>query len=345
MKQRGVWAVPGIVLLLLFILSGDTAFCCFDRYQSSNLVTAGIELNSNLVTIEVEPGRIAMERALQPPRNPMHSDEFNMPSNERNMLVETMEANLSGANDNMDEPQSLTFLTFNIRSANDINGSVKLEEIIEEIRETHADIIGLQEVERMMPRSGYQDQARLIAEQLGYHFYYGGNINILGVQYGNALLSKYPILEASNHKLPKEKLEPRGMIEADIDIDGTLLHVYVTHLGLNSVERNKQVNYINDILSQREGNIILLGDFNNHPDSEEMSVLDNRMADSAAALNQLDHFTFAWKSPTPNVRIDRIYVSNHLELKYHEVQPSTVSDHERVLTQILVNMLPKGGIQ
>jgi endonuclease/exonuclease/phosphatase family metal-dependent hydrolase len=312
MKQKGLWATLGIVLLLLLGLRRDSAAFCCHRNPLSDFMAAGIELNSNVEAMEMQPGRIELERAIKPPT---------------------------------DEARPLTLLTFNIRSANDKNGSVKLEEIVEEIRETDAHIIGLQEVERMMPRSGYRDQARLVAEELGYHYYYGGNINIFGVQYGNALLSKYPILAASNHKLPKEKLEPRGMIEADIDADGSLLHVFVTHLGLSSLERSKQVRYINGILSQRKGNILLLGDFNNHPDSEEMSTLDDRLTDSAAALNQLDQFTFAWKSTTPNVRLDRIYASDNITLKHHRVQPSAVSDHMLVLTQILVNIMPEEGIQ
>jgi endonuclease/exonuclease/phosphatase family metal-dependent hydrolase len=312
MKQKGLWATLGIVLLLLLGLRRDSAAFCCHRNPLSDFMAAGIELNSNVEAMEMQPGRIELERAIKPPT---------------------------------DEARPLTLLTFNIRSANDKNGSVKLEEIVEEIRETDAHIIGLQEVERMMPRSGYRDQARLVAEELGYHYYYGGNINIFGVQYGNALLSKYPILAANNHKLPREKLEPRGMIEADIDADGSLLHVFVTHLGLSSLERSKQVRYINGILSQRKGNILLLGDFNNHPDSEEMSTLDDRLTDSAAALNQLDQFTFAWKSTTPNVRLDRIYASDNITLKHHRVQPSAVSDHMLVLTQILVNIMPEEGIQ
>ena len=271
----------------------SAAFCCH-RKPAFRLHGSGYRIKHNVEAMEMQPGRIELERAIKPPT---------------------------------DEARPLTLLTFNIRSANDKNGSIKLEEIVEEIRETDAHIIGLQEVERMMPRSGYRDQARLVAEELGYHYYYGGNINIFGVQYGNALLSKYPILAANNHKLPREKLEPRGMIEADIDADGSLLHVFVTHLGLSSLERSKQVRYINGILSQRKGNILLLGDFNNHPDSEEMSTLDDRLTDSAAALNQLDQFTFALKSTTPNVRLDRIYASDNITLKHHRVQPSAVSDH------------------
>jgi hypothetical protein len=164
MKQKGLWATLGIVLLLLLGLRRDSAAFCCHRNPLSDFMAAGIELNSNVEAMEMQPGRIELERAIKPPT---------------------------------DEARPLTLLTFNIRSANDKNGSIKLEEIVEEIRETDAHIIGLQEVERMMPRSGYRDQARLVAEELGYHYYYGGNINIFGVQYGNALLSKYPILAAT----------------------------------------------------------------------------------------------------------------------------------------------------
>jgi endonuclease/exonuclease/phosphatase family metal-dependent hydrolase len=234
----------------------------------------------------------------------------------------------------------ITLLTFNIHSANNQEGTVELDQIIEEIKETDAQIIGLQEVERMMPRSGYKDQTKIIADALGYQYYYGSNINILGVQYGNAFLSKYPILFADNHQLPKELLEPRGFIEASIDVEGTPYHVFVTHFGLNAEERNKQVSFINEYISQRDGNVLLLGDFNSRPDSPEMSGLDSRMADSAAVLGSEDQYSYSLYNEEPSIRIDRIYVSDNIELKWNEAKPSTVSDHMRVVTQI-VHKIPQ----
>lgn len=336
MRQRGFWVTLGIILLL-FGTSGDAVTYPARRYQKTAFITAGIELKSSVETKQVQPGRIAMEEVLFESENPG-------PVEERKIPFKDAEDEFPETDMNMYESQTLTLMTFNIRSANDAGGSVELDRIIEEIREANADIIGLQEVERMMPRSGYQDQAKIIAEELGYYFYYGGNINILGVQYGNALLSRYPILRASNHKLPRVKLEPRGMIEAEININGLLLYVYVTHLGLNSVERYKQIDYINRIISQREENTVLLGDFNNHPDSGEMIMLDEHVLDSAAALNSSDHYTFAWQDNIPDVRIDRIYTSDNLILFHHEVKPSVVSDHSRVLTQIQLNIPGRGGI-
>jgi len=275
--------------------------------------------------------------------NPVRYDEDNLitVSIETTSNLQTMEAEAKN-----DDSRILKFMTFNIRSANNKSGSVELERIIEEIRETDADIVGLQEVDRSMPRSGYQDQAGKIAEQLGYHYYYGDNINILGMQYGNALLSKFPILKAINHNLPKVKLEPRGLIEAEIDIDGSLWHVFVTHLGLNYLERQKQMSYINNVISQKDGNIVLLGDFNNYSDSMEMTIMESHLTDSAVKLNCLNQFTFAWKNDVPNVRIDRIYVSDNdnIFFLHQEAMPSEVSDHSRVVLQILLNIMREGGI-
>lgn len=334
MKHKGFGLIIYIVSLI-FVISGDSLIHTSGKYQNTAFVAAAIEVKNHVQTMQVEPGKVPIEHTLQQTQVPTTPTSHQSASTETELLE---------GNKSTNDLNTLTLMTFNIRSANNENGSVELDKILEEIREAEADIIGLQEVERMMPRSGYQDQARIIAEELGYHYYYGGNINILGVQYGNALLSKYPILKASNHRLPKERLEPRGMIEADIDVDGSIWHVYVTHLGLNSKERNKQINYINQLVSHRSGNILLMGDFNNHPDSWEMDLLDERLVDSAAALNCFDHYTFTWRGDTPNVRIDRIYLSENIDLLSHEVKPSAVSDHERVLTQILLNMLQEEGI-
>ena len=314
MRKKGFWVILAVLAALLGLIRNSTIQPGI--YYKADLMTAGIEITNKLETREMEYQAIQAARELHEADNPAHEESL----------------------------QTLTLMTFNIRSAHSGSGTVELDSIIEEIRETNADIIGLQEVDLNMPRSNYQDQGRIIAEQLGYHYFYGENISILGIQYGNVLLSKYPILRAINHRLPRMELEPRGMIEADIDINGTLWHVFVTHLGLNSWERRKQIHYINNIISRREGNITLLGDFNNHSDNVEMSIMDSNLIDSALALNCLDQFTFAWGNDVPNVRIDRIYVSDNIVPLNLKVMPSEISDHGRVVLQILFNKIYKEGI-
>ncbi|HPT78863.1 MAG TPA: endonuclease/exonuclease/phosphatase family protein [Candidatus Atribacteria bacterium] len=234
--------------------------------------------------------------------------------------------------------KTLTFLSFNIHSAIDMNGDVKLDDIIEEIRGSGADVIGLQEVERFMPRSGYKDQIKLIAEALGYFYYYGGNLNILGARYGNAVLSKYPIMASDNLKLPKNKLEPRGLIEAEIDVDGIEIKVFVTHLGLDAKERMKQIRFINDRIAQNSKRTIFMGDFNNRLDSPEMEHLSPDLADAAVFMSRDDQSTYSLYQETPSFRLDRIYVSQDLSIVDYTILPSQVSDHARVIVTVDLNM-------
>ncbi len=237
-----------------------------------------------------------------------------------------------------EQVKTLTFLSFNIHSAKDKNGDVKLDAIIEEIRESGADVVGLQEVERFMPRSGYKDQIKLIAEALGYFYYYGGNLNILGARYGNAILSKYPIAASGNIKLPKNKLEPRGLIEAMIDVEGIGINVYVTHLGLDAEERMKQIRFINDRIAERSERTVLMGDFNNRLDSPEMEYLSADFTDAAVFMSSDDRFTYSLYQEAPSLRLDRIYISQDLSITDYAILPSRVSDHARVIVTIDLNV-------
>ncbi|HZK35159.1 MAG TPA: endonuclease/exonuclease/phosphatase family protein [Bacillota bacterium] len=233
-----------------------------------------------------------------------------------------------------DKAKTLTFLSFNIRSARDEDGNVHIDSIIDEIRDSGAEIIGLQEVERFMPRTGYVDQIKKIAAELDYHFFYGSNLNILGARYGNAILSKFPIITAKNHRLPKLKLEPRGLIEAQIDTGDYIINVYVTHLGLDAQERMRQMAFIYDIISTSDEDLILMGDFNNRPDSPEMELVKTEFIDVAEAFNMGDEYTYSLYNSSLQGRLDRIYASQENSLEDYSYILSEVSDHCGIIVKI-----------
>jgi endonuclease/exonuclease/phosphatase family metal-dependent hydrolase len=110
-----------------------------------------------------------------------------------------------------------------------------------------ADVIALQEVERHWPRSGDQDQPAEIARLLGgrYHWIYGPGFDVdasFGTpgsrrrQFGNMLLSRWPLLSSRHHLLPKMGLTrqfslQRSVIEGVIAPPGsTPLRVHSLHL-------------------------------------------------------------------------------------------------------------------
>jgi len=241
-----------------------------------------------------------------------------------------------GNDDSMiEESTELRLLTFNIRHGVDENGIEGLDSIIKSIKETGAEIIALQEVDKFMPRSGFKDQAKEIAEALGYNYVYGETINLLGIKYGNAILSTFPIIQHENMKLYSKGIETRGLLKAVVDVNGILYNVYTTHLGLNSDERIRQIEQINQVIEEDSGYVILMGDFNEEPNTNTMQEISDRLLDSAKHIDNGDeYYTYAFYSDKPNTRIDRIYVDKEITVNDHYVIEEQISDHCMVMAVI-----------
>src|SRR5690606_1190947 len=133
-----------------------------------------------------------------------------------------------------------------------------------------AEIVGIKEVDRhWSSRSDFQDQAKELANLLGYHYVYGANLDREPTdgreenrQYGTAILSKYPIIDSENIYLDSFGNEQRGLLRAKINVRGIHVNFYNTHLGLSVDERLSQVQEIIDITSSFEGHNVLVGDLN-----------------------------------------------------------------------------------
>src|SRR3954469_23099757 len=134
-------------------------------------------------------------------------------------------------------------MTFNIRHGTDEEDDLDLESVADDIESAKAQIVGLQEVDRhRSARSHFVDQAKWLAKRLDMHFAFGLNRKIPPQHgrkkpglHGIAVLSKFPILTARNHMLTnlKYKHRPgkqRSMLEAVIDVKGTKICFYNTHL-------------------------------------------------------------------------------------------------------------------
>src|SRR5258705_12774501 len=63
-------------------------------------------------------------------------------------------------------------------------------------------------------------------------------------EYGNALLTRLPVRGVTLIDLSVGRLEPRGAIDAEVDVDGVRCRVLVTHLGLRRAERNQQLAHL-----------------------------------------------------------------------------------------------------
>lgn len=139
--------------------------------------------------------------------------------------------------------------------------------IAADIKATGAEIVGLQEVDVNTGRNGNQDTVKLIADKLGYDYYYfASGREYDGGTFGNAIISKYPITSTETVAIPNTSgdVENRCALHAVINIDGSLVDFYVTHTESNSYETQLSSIYDNMISKRSNTSFVLLGDYNNH---------------------------------------------------------------------------------
>ena len=129
------------------------------------------------------------------------------------------------------------------------------------LRELRADVIALQEVEHHDVDGG--DLLDYLASVTGLHGVAGPTLRRETRHYGNAVLSRLPIQRVNRVDLSLDRREPRGAIDLTLDWHGRALQVVATHLGLQPLERRRQVRQLLSLFSARRADAgILMGDLN-----------------------------------------------------------------------------------
>ncbi len=226
-----------------------------------------------------------------------------------------------------------------------------LDAIAEVIREQDPDIVALQEVDRLRSRSGKADQVVYLAEKLGMYWAYSPSYFDIETRegrgmYGNAILSKYPIVSSYAHTLwrrgqlmPGEYdwvIEKRSILETKIDVNGRLINVFSTHLSTTADQRQIQTAEIKTLLTQMKGPKILMGDFNAKPQDPEMKNL-SRYVDVLEQSPIKGSQRATWPNGTASTEaIDYILVSKEWELKEAKVviEETGASDHNPIVAII-----------
>lgn len=129
------------------------------------------------------------------------------------------------------------------------------------------DLLLLQEVQGRNERHGIlHAQHESLAAALGMAgCCYGRNAVRDLTDHGNALLSRYPILDFENEDISDHKLEQRGLLHATLDVNGTDVHCLVVHLGLFAGGRTRQIMALVDRIRRvvpDNAPMIIGGDFN-----------------------------------------------------------------------------------
>ncbi|MFQ5858125.1 MAG: endonuclease/exonuclease/phosphatase family protein [Anaerolineae bacterium] len=262
----------------------------------------------------------------------------------------------------MNQSHPLRILTYNVHGWLGLDGRREWDRIGDVIAKAGADVIGLNEVHQphpSRPRHGPLDE---LGRRLDHEHLFGVTIDSspwpewAGMAFGNALLSRFPIVDHDSHVLPNRPgIEPRGLLEATLDLSGTEVTVYVTHLHAPATQsaeelRRQQVDAILDIVGDCTPNHIILGDFNSVMPAErrpgEVSgalqpLLDAGYVDAFAVAGEGEGPTFS--TDDPRWRIDYIFVAPGLAdqlLECRRIDNATVrvaSDHFPVMASFRVN--------
>jgi len=162
----------------------------------------------------------------------------------------------------------LKILTYNIHRAIGVDRRFRPERIVRILRHYQADVVLLQEVDEGAPRSRELNLAQELAQQAGYpHFALGHNVSLRKGRYGNATLSRFPILRERNIDLSvAQSWIRRGCQHTSVQMDGRSLEVFNVHLGLSARERQQQIELLSrshEFSGVPEGTPMLVGgDFN-----------------------------------------------------------------------------------
>lgn len=216
------------------------------------------------------------------------------------------------------------FMSFNIQHGrNYITRLIDVDLIVKTIKQYQAEIIGLNEV--FGANEENTSQAELIANQLGYYYYFAQAIVHQGRPYGNAIISKYPIEHVETIMIPdaikndQEFFETRCIIHARFQ--NPAFSVLVSHFGLAQGEKQNAVKTILNLTKTVKQPLIVMGDFNMEPDDIILQPLLSRLN------NSMPNHAFSYPSINPTKKIDYILASKQIKIISAEIPNIVVSDH------------------
>ncbi len=231
--------------------------------------------------------------------------------------------------------QTISVMSYNIHHGADKNEVNTLDLMGKYIKESGADLIGLQEVDSVCNRSGKVDQMKRLAEITGMHYAFVRHFAYDGGAYGLGILSRYPIANVKDNRitiLPKNPEKPSlAHLTAEILLPGERpVRFSTVHFSLNTESRLLQAD---EVLSAMEGDLpaIITGDLNANPGTGEILKLETKFT----GTGKNDVFTFPAGQPVK--KIDYILVSKPAlkkVMKSSVPEEIHLSDHLPIISRI-----------
>jgi endonuclease/exonuclease/phosphatase family metal-dependent hydrolase len=214
--------------------------------------------------------------------------------------------------------------TYNVHGHKGTDGKIVADRTLGVVRQLQADCVALQEFVNASAPTG-EALLEHWARTLGMHGAYAAAFERGGEEFGNALLTRWPILEQHAHDVSLRGYRRRVVLEALVAVDGVKLQLMSLHLGVSPRERALQAQQLFELCSATRADFhLLLGDFN---EWSQFSAVSRRLRAHFDVTRRVATFP----SRAPVVGLDRVWV--HPRGRLHETRVETspaarlASDH------------------
>lgn len=237
--------------------------------------------------------------------------------------------------------QTLTVMSYNIHIGQNSGDEDQLKNIADFIKNSKADLVGLQEVDSMCYRSGKIDQMKFLSEHTGMHYAYARHFAFDGGSYGIGILSRYPLSDIKDHRIiltsaGQADAATRALLSASIFSGNKKLIFATVHMDYrSSVSREAQSAEMVKLFGQLSLPVILTGDFNARPGTRELVTLERMFTD----ISKLSGPTYPAIKPLNKIDYIMLDKGHTAKIKKQKAVAVDYSDHLPVMSGIKIKRI------
>ena len=229
----------------------------------------------------------------------------------------------NGMTHNSMQNSKIRILTYNIHKGfNTGNRRFVLHQIRDQLRRADVDIVFLQEIQGEHTKRSERvinwpdaSQFEFLADSIWPHYTYGKNAIYQSGHHGNAILSKHPFIHWENVNVSSLRQASRSFLHGVIEVNGARaqqLHLFCIHFDILSFERERQLNMLNQHITETTAQhepLIIAGDFN------DWHRRADRYLAKGLGLNEVfkqtqGRYARSYPAWMPMLPLDRIYFRN-----------------------------------
>ena len=219
--------------------------------------------------------------------------------------------------------RQLQIMSYNVRHCAGMDLVVDYDHTANVIVQQQPDVVALQELDSMTGRSGNRDQLGELASRTGYHPVFGAAIEFNGGLYGVGILSREMPLCTKRIPLPGE--EPRVLLVVELED----YVIACTHLDLEEAQRLASVPLIVEEAQRWQKPFLLVGDWNDGPDSELFKVMTQFFT-----ILSGEEATYPADEPTECIDYVAAFNGRAEAIESHVINEPEASDHRPLVVRV-----------